>query len=289
MKTKNLPGVIAKTPTLAFFLWIICSFAYSTNITMAPDEIRFDYDNASYTYDALTIRNATGGTAYVPEWYPFDGRNNPVAYIKGQMNRKIEVRFSSNYSGTVHLILKLSIFSGNGIGTICNLFIPNYDTSSGDYRSLNLSGTLLNIVSKQTFTWKWEIYAIPINATGYCAAWTTTNTTHTYYTVLAAPQTPMAQPWVSVLDKACVWASGQNTDSNVLTYLSNNLYNNSGLDYDGYQTHYDYISYPSQKLEFNLTAFLGEWNKADCQDMSMFLSILSSSVGASLNQTRRIQ
>lgn len=286
MKTKNLPGVIIKTPMLAFFLWFICSFAYSTNITMVPDEIRFDFDNASYTFDALTIRNGTGGTADVPEWYPFEDRNNPVAYIKGQMNRKIEVRFSSNYSGTLHLILKLSIFSGNGIGTICNLFIPNYDTSSGDYRTLDLSGTLPNSVGKQTFTWKWEIYAIPINATGFCAAWTTSNTTHTYYTVLAAPQTPMAQPWVSVLDYACVWASGQTSSNAIAAKVVQGLYNNSGFKYDvidGGPSRYS----GKYTTSFNLTTMLSEIGGNDiivnCYDMGKSVSIFVNALGCNAN------
>jgi hypothetical protein len=178
------------------------------------------------------------------------------------------------------------VTSGTGIGTVCNYFVSNY--TALDWITLQLSGNIPASVGARNFTWQWSVYAIP-NNTSYCAATSANSTSHSYYTVLSAPQAPMSEPWSSVLDYACSWANGQSTSSNVLYYLCYILYNSSGLDYDGGQSHYDYISYPSQKFQFNLTDFLYEWNKADCQDMSMFLSILYSSVGASLNQTRRIQ
>jgi hypothetical protein len=187
----------------------------------------------------------------------------------------------------MHLIINLTVSSGTGIGTVCNHFEANY--TAPDWITLELDGNIPGSVGARNFTWQWSVYALPLDITNYCAATSTNSTSHTYYTLLAAPQSPMSEPWTSVLDYACDWASGESTNSNVLYYLCYNLYNSSGLDYDGGQSHYECISYPSQKLQFNLTDFLQEWNKADCQDVSMFLSILSGSLGANLSQTRRIQ
>jgi len=257
---------------------------FGTDISVWPNEIKFDYDRSSYTYDALTIRENASNRVTVPEWKK-DVRSNKIAYIKGYSNRKIQVSFDSNCQ-TMHLIINLTVTGGIGIGTVCNFFVANY--TKLDFITLTLDGTLLQYVGEKDFIWRWEVYAIPIG-TSYCAATSINSTSHSYYVLYSNPINPMTEPWVEVLDYACDWASGQYTNSGVLSTLCHGLYHSSGLDYNGGQTHYEYISWPSQKFEFNLTRFLYEWDEADCQDMSMFLSILSSSLGASLNQTRRIQ
>ena len=119
--------------------------------------------------------------------------------------------------------------------------------------------------------------------------WTALATTgpHTIYVTLGDPSAPMAVPWVEVLDDACVWADGETTSSGALDELATDLYTNSGLEYNGYQSHYEYRS-PPARLVFNLTDFLGDWEYADCQDAAFYLSILSSSIGCSLTQTKRI-
>jgi hypothetical protein len=100
----------------------------------------------------------------------------------------------------------------------------------------------------------------------------------------------MAEPWTEVLEHSCDWASGNTTSSGALSDLATELYTNSGLVYDGTQSHYDPDQWPNpNKFTFNLSQFLSDWELADCQDCGMYLSILSSSIGASLTQTRRIQ
>lgn len=280
MENQFFKGTFRKVLGLTILLWIICSLANATDVMVFPDMIIFDYDNTSFSSDALTVRNATGGVADIPEYYPFDSRNNPVAYIKNQANRKIWVRFGGNYQGTVHLLLKLSVSSGNGIGTICNLFIPNYDISSGNYTELQLAGYLPNWVGKHTFTWKWEIYAIPVNTSSYCAAWNTTYTTHTCYTVLAVPQAPMAKPWLSVLDYACVWANGHTTEADVVWIITQEAYNSLGKVYYPGNTH-------APRPVFHLKSFLSSsW--ADCQDMSAVVQVFTNALGGSNIKVRSI-
>ena len=113
----------------------------TTNITVQPYEIKFNYDNSGFGSDALTIRDATGGAQNAPEWAYNSG--NPIsekfAYIMGQSNRSIHVRFNSNCTD-MHLIINLTVTSGTGVGTVCNYFVANY--TALDWITLQLSGNI---------------------------------------------------------------------------------------------------------------------------------------------------
>ena len=191
------------------------------NLVVEPDEIFFNYETGN-TNDALSICDDTGTPILSSEWNYSNGEEFKFAYIKGQSTRKIKVSFyASGYTGTMHLLITLSYGSGgaDGIGTVCNYFVPNYKCTgtalcgnSTDHTcTLNLTGSFPQSVGKHNFEWKWEIYAIPVGNPNYCAFKNTIYTTHNYYTLLAAPQAPMTQPWSSVLEKACTWANGQTT------------------------------------------------------------------------------
>lgn len=299
MEKRNIFREKLKFPLMTVMLCLMAGSSYCVdNLQVTPLEIFFNYESG-YTRDALTISDDGTPIENVSEWDDYNMEKHKFAYIKGQSSRTIKVRFDcGNYSGLMHLLIKLSYVSGHtdGIGTICNLFISNYNNTSGvcggsfdDSRILTLAGTLPPSVGVHEFQWKWEIYAIPVNNPNYCAAWSTTYTTHHYFTLLAAPQAPMAQPWERVLDKACVWASGQNTDYNVLNSLTTKLYNNSGLRYTSGASHYRRTYVINHYVSvFYLSELLYDWDYVDCRDVSMFLSILSSSIGGSLTQTRRI-
>jgi hypothetical protein len=109
------------------------------------------------------------------------------------------------------------------------------------------------------------------------------------YVVLGVPTAPQAQPWKDVLDKACQWGWGESQSAGALDQLVGYFYSLSGLTYDGTQSHYVYEAGPPAKMVFDLSDFLSDWDKADCQDAGMFLSCLSASLGCDLTATRRIQ
>jgi hypothetical protein len=249
-----------------------------------PTEISFNYDEGGSSNDAVTIKKNASTSISIPE-YIKDSRNESCAYIKSQSNHKIKVKFSSNNSN-INYLVKATVISGTGIGNVCEMFVAPCDLNKT--LTIDLDGFIPASVGKRTFTWKWEATALPINSP-YCPiTCTSINTTHTYYTLLSTPQAPMSVPWTDVLEYSCIWASGLSDNINIIGTLTTCLYSQSGLVYDEFQTHYEFVGWPPIKFEFNLTDFLIEWNKADCQDCSMFLSILSSSIGASLYQTRRI-
>src|SRR5690606_7264667 len=113
---------------------------------------------------------------------------------------------------------KLSKSSGNhSIGEVCNLFILNYNFGcTTESRIINLTSNFPVFLGKHAYQWKWGIYARPVNCTSRCAAWNTYYTSHSFYTVLNEPKSPMTNPWIDILDLACVWASGQTDTINTV-------------------------------------------------------------------------
>ncbi len=268
-----------------------CHLLVAQSISVEPDYIEFDWE-AGNSRDALTISDDSGVEIVKPEYYPwYNNRNNPVAYIKSQSTRKIKVQFkSSNFDGQAHLLINLTKSGGTGtaIGSVCNLFIPNYDFYTPDEREITLTGTFPTKVGKHNFTWEWEIYAIPVNEPSYCATWSTSYTEHTYYVVYALPRDPMDEPWTNVLDYACGWASGQSTATSIAQKVTDGIYYHLGdtdgnIDYDWPLGGSEY-RIENDHWKFNLNAFLSDINnssevKVNCDDTANLFNIFTLALG----------
>ena len=274
---------------------IVC-FGKSQDLKIIPVAVIFDCETG-HTNDALTLLEGYNDYADIPE-YNLGYHNNPVAYVMNQPNRKIEVSFkddnTNGYSGVAHLILKLSKSGGiYSVGEVCNLFVPNYDFgNSSESTGVSLAGAFPESVGKHSYQWKWEIYAIPVNSTNRCAAWNTSYTSHTFYTVLAEPKAPMATPWIDVLDLACVWASGQTTAVNAAQKVTEGIYNmgdtDGDIDYDEFP---NYTSISNARL-FNLTGFLYSIEnrssvQVNCDDVANFFNICTLALGLD-SESKRI-
>ncbi|MBN2636284.1 MAG: hypothetical protein JXR61_08435 [Prolixibacteraceae bacterium] len=267
-----------RTKIIAILISIFaCSFFEQTNaqtLQVYPAAIIFDCETGSYENDALTITN--GGAPVDRPEYNLGNNNNPVAYIMNQSNRKIEVMFEyeNTFPGKAHLLLTLTKSDGTGapIGTVCNLFIPNYEFG-GEYISIQLQGDLPAVVGKHEFEWEWEIYAIPVNEPGYSAGWNTSNTEHAYYTLLAAPIEPVEEPWANVLDLACSWAANADTEQEVLAVVTVGAYNHFDTikEYDAGTSSAMYVS-------FDLTSFFTN-NTVNCEDMSAAIQVFTWMLG----------
>jgi hypothetical protein len=269
---------------LEFCIVLLISFAGMVNvypsvpIQVWPSEIQFNFEEGNAN-DAILV-STYNYPIYSAEWSNNVQTYIP-AYIRNQTNRKISVSFSSNYSGIAHLMLKLTVTSGEGLGDICILFVPNY--TIGNPVVLDLAGAIPGTTGKKSFTWQWEIYGIPSDLTNFYPAWKTTNTNHTYYTLFDIPKAPMLVPWVEVLEYACNWADGQNSDGDVLSEITSHLYY-SGFIYD------QYFSYTSNN-QFKLNRLLQdiptlETVKMDCRDFSNFLLVLSNSLGLNVQYNK---
>ena len=277
-KRKHIHLEKFKSALATILLCFIGLWAYSYDyLQVSPAEIYFNHE-AGHTRDAVTISDDRTPIVNDPEWEYGIGEKHKFAYIKSQSKRSIKVQLNDgSYSGLMHLLIKVSYVSGHtdGIGTVCNLFVSNFNTDS--LLTLFPTGGFPPSVGVHEFQWRWEIYAIPVNNSNYCAAWDTTSTSHHFYTLLATPQAPMAQPWERVLDYACDWASGQTNDENSATAITNSLFN-TGFNYIG-SAQYGSFS------QFNLSAFIlniGNGN-VNCLDLAKAVVTFGNSIGCGLS------
>lgn len=211
--------------------------------------------------------------------------SEPFAYIKGQSNRKIKVRFNSNCE-SMHLLINITVTTGTGIGELCNHFVENYEKF--DWITLTLDGSVPNSVGRRNFTWKWEIYAIP-NDPAYCSDMSELNISHIYYTLLATPQDPMAEPWTDVLDYACVWAANQSTAANVAQKVTEGIYymedEDGDIDYD-YASQYC-VDYDKLRLSDFLNHVKSRSNvKVNCTDCANLVNVFTAAVGCQSHNKR---
>lgn len=274
---------------LIILLFFTATLSYgTTNLDVTVSEIFFNYQDG-YTCDALTISD-DGNPIDTAEWDSWSLEQHKFAYIMNQSCRNIKVKLHPGlYDGIMHLIIKVSYASGytDGIGTICNLFIPNYDASKvDDGLILPLTGNFPQSIGVHEFRWHWEIYAIPVNNPNYCAAWGYTDTSHHFYTLLAAPQEPMIHPWESVLDKACKWANGQTVPDEVTTHITDSLYV-CGFKYEKDQGRPKYTNY-NDTLNFNLSTLMDDLENpsgvtVNCQDIARTIVTFGNALGTNLH------
>jgi len=241
--------------------------------------IYFDYEDG-YANDALQIVKNASTEIAKPEWYPAYSRNNRFAYIKGQTNRKIKVRFWHNQGeGAINNMHVRTTGSGYYPGTIAESIVYFTSGSFGEAILTMTNGQVSNYVQLWGFYYYWYVTKLngqPLDPQYYSGM----TGGHDYYILLAAPQAPMSVPWTDVLDYACVWARNQSTESSAVTKITQNAYTSLGKTYNGYDTHAP-VPY------FNLTKFLAEsW--ADCRDMSAVVQVFTRAIGVGTTQVRRI-
>lgn len=272
MKTTNIPRMykelsLIKTRILVLIITILCftnQIAFgSTNITVKPYEIKFDYETGS-TDDAITLKDEYQVLLTKPEW-KYSVRSNDIAYIRNQTDRRIKVKFDSNCDD-MHLIINLTVNSGTGIGTLCNHVIMNYEDMQEV--TLTLDGAIPSTVDERLFTWKWEIYAIT-NESGYCSATSTNYTTHTFYTLLSTPKYPETEPQTDILAYACDWAAGNTEEGNVCEDILENGFD----EYFNWEGDCDHLSSDFVRLitSLGITASLHRWLAKKFNIGDMFL------------------
>jgi hypothetical protein len=280
----NLQYIPTKIILSFIFILISINQAFGTNISVWPFTLKFNYEAGS-SNDATGIKSYWGDKITIPEFKYDSEINGKFAYITEQTNRKIKVSFDSNCTD-MHLLINLTVSSGSGIGSICNYFVENYHKK--DEILLTLQGSIPNTIGKRTFTWTWEIYAIPSNES-FCSALSTINTYHTYYSLFEEPKVPMEIPWSSVLDYACTWANGQSLTSNIATEITENIYE-VGFNYDSVSGGPRYCR-PGYPEYFNLSLLVSDLSvnpniEVNCLDMGRAVVTFCNALGLSLNLTR---
>ncbi|MFN8207634.1 MAG: hypothetical protein U0T82_09540 [Bacteroidales bacterium] len=249
----------------------------SQDIVIWPSEISFNYESGN-AIDAITIRENYSTAIIVPEYKPESNRNAKFAYIKGQSGIKIKVKFKSNVNN-VNFVVKATVIEGYGIGDICDIFVSNCDLDNTIF-TISLNTTIQEFIGLNTFKWKWEALALPINSPYCMIQCEDVITQHTYYSLFAQPVYPMNIPWTKVLDYACEWAQGKSTESDLVKYVTIGAFNNIGKHYN---PNHSYAYLPN----FDLTNFLAD-TSADCQDMSAVVQVFSNALGSANIKVRSI-
>ncbi|MGD8779168.1 MAG: hypothetical protein PVH88_09445 [Ignavibacteria bacterium] len=243
-------------------------------------KIRFNYDLNSYSHDALSITTGYSNPIIVieDEWDIDEGHDYPIAYIKGQTSRRIKVTFRHNQdqSRSYTFLMAGYVDQGTSFGDAwsTSVYFPSNNNGISNEITYQLHGSVPNSVGKRYARFMWE--CIDYGAEYF---WTE----HDYYTLLAAPQAPMAIPWTTVLDNACVWASGQTSSENAANDITNCLFT-CGFDYDTGSGAPRYGGWST----FNLTQFLSELGSSydvNCLDMGKAVTTFGNAIGCGLYLT----
>lgn len=255
--------------------------AWTFPLDLDPIAMKFNFNTSStYTDDALTIMTKSG-TQYqdivAPEWTPTQSKKFAYKRKTDQSSGypKIEVKFHVNGPDTT----PLTIDAVNTVGaqwalqgTAVTFDGFGWSTGTNNYVRFNSdsSYTIPGSVGKHTVYWSWRVTAVNgVPRTPYIFA----STNHTFYTLYDAPVSPWTsnKTWDTVLDYACVWASGETTASNVVEEITEGAYNSGFKNYYGGTTHLN-------GTQFALDAMLGG-TQVDCRDMAAVVQTFSNALG----------
>ena len=261
------------------------SFAWNYPLDIDPVEIRFKH---GYSNGALSIKKNYSTTIPVPEYVLSPYRSGKFAYIKGAAPSVLVKFFTISPDPSIPLTIdaitatgtiiwnlqqKKVLFNGSGFSIGDSLNPSNYVTMN------TVSGlSVPNYVYICSPIWNWRV--VKVGETPY--SYSMGNTTHSYYTILAIPDStisPCIVPWTDVLDKACAWAGGATAAGGAATAITGGLYT-FGFDYDiTGSRHY------STGYSFDLSHFLNKGNGiyVDCDDMAMAVVSFSNSIGCNLS------
>lgn len=269
-----------KRSLILFSIISLIIFAEKTYCMPWPPEmdicyVKFNYQSG-HTYDALTLKKNSSTTIVAPEWANGGSTNEKIAYIKSQSNRKIKVKLWLDRTGVV--VEAYATQSGQGIGNTNTQWFDFLSTQYSDERIMTFNSSVPSSVGKRSFTLQWYATFLGFDDNSYY--WIGNTGAHYYYTLLAAPQSPMTKPWTSVLDYAGVWASGKTSETTALTAITQGAYNSFDVVYNTDITY-------SSGTSCNLTGLLNS-TSADCRDMSAIVQIFTNALGGSNIQVRRI-
>ncbi len=241
--------------------------------------IKFNYQSG-YSYDALTLKKNNSTYIQVPEWLS-GSRNEKIGYIESQSNRRIKVKFWVDRQGfDSMLIYAEKVGQGDGIGDVIEKEVMFDGSQYSSPAVMRCDGSVPGSVGIRSFSWRWYVLEIDGQLFQGSPLWIGDTGPHEYYTVLAAPQNPMSEPWTQVLDYACDWASGTTSEYSALRRVTQHAYYDLNKSYDGSRTH-------TNGTSFNLTAFFND-NWADCQDMSAVIHVFTRAIGGDETEVRKI-
>lgn len=268
--------------TLSFFSLLITSCAKIEVV-----EIKFNHNTASFSNDALNVRQNLTGTVSISEWISGETnpKDSPAAFVGGH-SVKVQVKFKANRDGVYPIYatggpFNLKITSVQIVGGVSNPAWIEFETSK-----LPAAVKAIDV----TWNWKrkvWFIFSQSID-----------QSYHRFYILLDQPESPWKQspypdnqnPWVEALEYACTWADGQGTTDGVIGRITEHI-NNGPYAYDQISGSTHYGTYGPR--QYNLTAFLnrlnGGWGNGsvvNCSDCGMSVATFANLLGCELWSSR---
>ena len=267
--------------TLCFLCIAACladrAIAWDFPLDIDPISMKFYHGGAN---DALDICKNYSTEITVPEYDTVAGRNEVFAYVKGA-TPTVKVKFQADPPDTPSLTIDAINTVGSANWNLADtiLYINGSGFSIGDANGYVLFSTgdgttVPNSVQDTNVYWSWRVVAVGGTPRSPYAMG---STNHSFYTLLAAPQAPLAEPWTDVLDYACNWASGETTAQGVVYEITEDAYNNNFKNYNGLVS-----------KTTGGTCYLGsllQATEADCRDMSAVVQLFSNALGVERGQS----
>ena len=250
-------------------------------------EIKFNHDTASWSDDALNIRQNLTQTVDIPEWTSGETnpKDSPAAFVGGR-SVKVMAKFKGSPDGVYE------IYTKGGPFRLKTTTIQIQNGVSNPPWIVFESSNIPAVVKGADVTWSWKrklwwIFAKQID-----------QSYHRFYIVLDEPQEPWKQspfpdnqnPWTEALDYASAWADGEGTFDGITSRVTEHV-NNGPYAYDQNLGATHYGTYNPRR--HNLTAFLdrlnGGWGNGstvNCTDCAMSVTTFSNLLGSKLWSSR---
>ena len=243
--------------------------AWDPPLVVTINYIKFNHTTGSSTNDALDIKEDYSTTITAPEWT--SDVSKEFAYIMNQSSRTIKATFTHNQDiGEIETMHIQATYTGaNPIGNVPLTEVNFNGAITSNETTFTTSGTVPNSVNNYDYYWHWTVNKV--NGVTQSPGISIGNTHHICYSLLRQPISGRVfsdgKTWSIILKKACSWAQGENTDVNVATEITEDLYYAQDQDGD--------IDYDLDK----------QWGESGVIEVENFLNALENSSNVTANCT----
>jgi hypothetical protein len=268
-------------------------FSFS-RIVHSITAIRFNWNTATFTNDALAVRRNYTTAAPSPSWrkgIASTYADSPACYaIKETLGNTLAIRVALRANGLSGACVRA--LGGGRLGRVGERFVSFDSGGYSGYETFELENPTFHAhgIDAYNVAWRWQWREKPGDA------WRELVTTrHRVYVILQAPPLPWVQtagstalPWTDALEIACNWARGA-TDAVAAATRITERYNGSGrVSYDTVSgmTMYGWATFNLTQMIARLNGGAGLGGKVNCTDSANTVSTFSNLVGCDLWQSR---
>ena len=253
----------------------------ATGFTVAKirvDSIAFNYSGSG----AVALYDDVNSTHISPPEYLSAAQLvKPAAWIKGGTH-SVQVSFKA-----VPSVSSAQIWATGSLGGLnSSASSVSVSFSGGTAQALFNVNNPPNAVDKSLVSWDWQYKNI--NGGSSSAMKMGGSGEHIIYTVVATPNAPQAQPWVSTLEVATNLAKGSTTAASATRNIWDDFYRNANGLYDTVRGSSQYTG--STTANFNLNQWLANYGSGNigtvnCYDMGKAVVVFANALGAGTEYT----